>query len=143
MLDITSLAIDVEKSEEGEWFPFPGTEAKFKIKRFNNDKAEHLQAQLTLERWGELTGDDQKVADTADYEIRAKVLSTEVLAGWSGIGENGKELKFTAETAYKFLSDKKYSDLRKFVERTAMNGSNWRAKVEAEVTDSVKDTAAS
>lgn len=143
MLDISSLAIDVEKSEEGQWFPFLGTDAKFKVRRFNNDKAELLQSQLTLDNWEDLTGDDREKAERVEYEIRARVLAEEVLVDWKGLGQDGEELKYTPEVGFKFLSDKKYVDLRKFIERTAMNASNWRAKNEDAAAESVKDTAAS
>lgn len=147
MLDLNTLAIDVEAAENGKWFPYPGG-AEFLLGRFNSEAADQLRTKLTLENWEKLNpkdGDEAAIATANEVAagIDLQVLCEVILKDWKGVGENGKALKYTPELGKKYLGDKRFRDLRKFVENTAMRSTNWQEKVEAEVVESVKDIAAS
>ena len=143
MLDLNDIAIDAEAAENGKEFDFYDTGAKFTIARFNNDKAEAMRSMLTLELWDDLTSKEPEVAAAADKKLKIEVLASCVLLGWSGIGENGKETPYTPENALAILSDPRYSDVRRFVERNAMSPTNFKEAKESAATESVKNTAAS
>ena len=140
MLEIKSLSIDPVAAEEGTWANFMG--AKFLIARHNSDKANQLRSTLTLERWEEITANDENAHQLA-RQIGTKVLAEAVLLDWKDVGDKGEELKYTAEVGYTYLIDPRFRDLVQFIENYSMNRSNYRERAEAEVADSVKSTAVS
>lgn len=147
MLDLNTLAVDVEAAENGKWFPYPGG-AEFLICRFNNEAADQMRTRLTMENWEVLNpkeGDEVAMAKANEVaeDLDLKVICHVILKDWKGVGVEGKALKYTPELGEKYLGDKRFRDLRKFVENNSMRSANWRETVEASVTESVKDTAAS
>lgn len=144
MLNINDLAIDMAAAEGGKWITYPGFPLKFKIRRFHSEKVEQLQAALTLEVWDVLTGDDKEAADKAAEQVTIRVLSEAVLMDWEGISVDGKTpLAFSPQAAVDILSRPELRDIRRFVERSSINDSNWRLKAEEAVVEDVKPTAAS
>lgn len=140
MLDIESLAVDPTAAEEGTWANFMG--ARFLIARLNNDKAIQLRSKLALENWDELTAGGEK-AEELSTKIDAQVLAEAVLLDWKGITAGGKEVKYSPKVGMKYLADPRFRDLVQFVQNYAVNRANYREKAEQEVTESVKDSAAS
>ncbi|MCY1301827.1 hypothetical protein D9M70_514600 [compost metagenome] len=141
MLDIESLAVDPVAAEEGTWASYLG--AKFLIARHNSDKATFLRSKLTLERWDEITGEDAEVAGEAARQINAKVMAEAVLLDWEGVTKDGGEITYTPEVGYQYLVDPRFRDLVQYIENFSLNRANYRERVEAEVAESVKDSAAS
>lgn len=143
MFDINSTAIDVEASEEGKWFDYEGG-SKFLIARHSNDAAETMRAELTIEHWDALTDkENPEKARELQRELECRVLCQHVLKDWKGVGSGGTLIKYTPEEGMKYLGDKRFKDLRRFVEINALNAGNWRAQAEEKAVESVKDTAAS
>lgn len=140
MLDIDSLAVDPTAAEEGVWASFMG--AKFKIARSNSDRANHLRAKLTLARWDEITGGGEEAEQIAN-EVQARVLAESVLLDWEGVTKAGKPIKYTPDLAFEYLNNPRFRDLAQFVENYSLNRGNYRDRVETEVAESVKDSAAS
>lgn len=140
MLDIDSLAVDPTASEEGTWANFMG--ARFLIARSNNSKATQMRAKLALAQWDELTAGDEK-AEILSQEIDAKVAAETILLGWENVTKGGKPVKYTAEVGYKYLIDPRFRDLQQFISNYSFNRSNYQEQAEAEVVESVKDSAAS
>lgn len=140
MLEIKSLSIDPVAAEEGTWANFMG--AKFLIARHNSDKANQLRSTLTLERWEEITANDENANQLA-RQIGTKVLAEAVLLDWKDVGDKGVEIQYTPEVGYQYLIDPRFRDLVQFIENYSMNRSNYRERAEAEVADSVKSTAVS
>lgn len=140
MLELESLAVDPSAAEEGTWANFMG--GRFLIARHNCDKANQLRSKLTLEKWDEITAGDEKSEDIA-RQITTRVLAEAVLLDWEGVAKDGKALKYTPELGYQYLIDPRFRDLNQFIENYSLNRANYREKAEREVTESVKDSAAS
>ena len=140
MLEIKSLSVDPVSAEEGTWANFMG--AKFLIARHNSEKASQLRATLTLERWEEITANDENAQKLA-HQIGTKVLAEAVLLDWKDVGDKGVEIKYTPEVGYSYLIDPRFRDLAQFVENYSMNRANYQERAEAEIADSVKSIAAS
>ena len=147
MLDLQTLAIDVDAAENGKWFTYLNG-SELLIRRYNNERADQLRTQLTMERWEELSTnaeDPESIVRAGEVlkEIELAVITEEILVDWKGIGFGGEIVKYTPEVGRQFLGDKRFRDLRKFVENQSMNTGHWREKVASEITESVKDSAAS
>ena len=118
MLEIKSLSIDPVAAEEGTWANFMG--AKFLIARHNSDKANQLRSTLTLERWEEITANDENANQLA-RQIGTKVLAEAVLLDWKDVGDKGVEIQYTPEVGYQYLIDPRFRDLVQFIENYSMN----------------------
>lgn len=140
MLEIKSLSVDPVSAEEGTWANFMG--AKFLIARHNSEKASQLRATLTLERWEEITANDENAQKLA-HQIGTKVLAEAVLLDWKDVGDKGVEIQYTPEVGYSYLIDPRFRDLAQFVENYSMNRANYQERAEAEIADSVKSIAVS
>lgn len=140
MLDIDSLAVDPTASEEGTWATFMG--AKFLIARSNNSKATQLRAKMALDNWDELTAGDEK-AEVLSREIDTRVMADAVLLDWENVTKGGKPVKYKPDVGYTYLIDPRFRDLLEFVQRYSFNRANYQEQAESEITDSVKDSAAS
>jgi len=141
MLDIESLAVNLETAENGRWFDYPGG-GRFLIARFNNSRAEGMRTALTLEHWDKLQNLNEETGKLYE-EIDARVMSETVLLGWEDVGSKGKPIKYTPEVGFKYLSDPRMRDLYMFVRNQSINRGNYAEKAEAEAVEEVKDTAAS
>lgn len=140
MLDIESLAVDPKAAEDGVWADFMG--ARFKIARHNSDRCNQLRAKLTLENWDQIAAGDE-AADKVAQEINAKVVAQAVLLDWEKVQKAGKDLPYTAELGYEYLSNPRFRDLLQFVENFSMNRGNYRERAITEAAEQVKPTAAS
>lgn len=139
MLDLNSLRSDKKASEEGTWATYFG--GKFLVARYNNDKATQLRAKLTIENFDVISKQDDEALRLSD-EINAKVMSEAVLLDWQGVGIDGKEVKFSVEAAYKFLSDPELRDFYQFIENYSLNRSNYQTSNEVNALNSVKSLSA-
>lgn len=140
MLDIDSLAVDPVAAESGVWANFMG--ARFLIARHNNEAGAFTRSKLALQKWDILSAGGPE-ADKAAAEISSQVTASHVLLDWEGVYSGGKAIKYTPERGLKYLTDPRFRDLQQFIENFSMNRANYREKAEQEVTDSVKDSAAS
>ena len=140
MLELDTLAVDPAAAEEGTWANFMG--GRFLIARHNCDKANQLRSKLTLENWEKITAGDEAAEELA-RQITARVTAETILLGWEGVAKDGKPLKYIPEIGYQYLIDPRFRDLAQFIENYSLNRANYREKAEREVTESVKDSAAS
>ena len=140
MLELNHLRADPALSEDGVWADFFG--ARFLIARHNNPKAEQLRSRLTLEAW-EVISSGGEEAKNALALVETRTLATAVLLGWENVGMNGEILEYSPEVAEGLLADPALRDLRQFIENFSFNRGNYREKAEAEVSASVKGSAAS
>jgi len=140
MLNIESLAVDQELASNGTWADFAG--ARFLIARYNNDKASLLRNKLALENMKVLQS-GTKEADEKSDEITLKVLTETVLLDWQDVGSKDVAIKYTPKQGHKYLADPRFSDLREFIQNYSINRANYQEEVEVEVSESVKNTAAS
>lgn len=147
MLNLKTLKIDSEAAENGKWVKYPGTNARFLIRRFNSEEAEKLRTELIIEHHDVLTGEDSEAGQAIGGKIDLEVLVRTILVDWEGIGDevDGEvvEVKYTPDVGLKYLGDLAFADLRRFVERYSMNSANYRAKQIESAAKSVKGTAAS
>ena len=139
MLDLKYLRADKKSSEEGTWAEYFG--GKFLIARYNNDKATQLRAKLTLENYDKLISGEE-TSECLLNEINAKVMAEAILLDWKDIGEDGKEIAFSPEVAFKFLFDPTLKDFYQFVENYSLNRANYQVKNEVAALESVKHTSA-
>lgn len=143
MLNIESLAVDPKLASEGSWTKFAG--AEFLIARNSNPKADQLRNQLFL------SGDNMSIIQAGGeameklaQEIDIEVMSQAILLDWKDVGDSkGKPIKYSPAVGKKFLGDEKYRDLHKFVENYSLNRANFRDRIEQDVAETVKPTAAS
>lgn len=138
MLDINTLAVDPDRSNEGVWFPFFG--ARLRIARSSNEEADKMRRRLWVENLETL----QKGGDEAEElsgQIELQVMAHCVLRDWEDLGSGGKPLKYSPEAALKYLSDPQFIDFRTFVENVSQNREKYRAEAESEAVETVKGTA--
>lgn len=145
MLDLETLAVDPKKARDGTWVNAYG--AKFKVARFNNRAAESARASALADFYQKLSERDGAKVDPHDEEklqdIQARIMADHVLVDWKGIAQNGKELKYSAATAYKILRDEKYQDLFNLIVRESLKYENFSAAADKEIVKDVKPTASS
>ena len=144
MFVIDSLAVDLDSSENGRWFTYPGG-GRFLIARYNNSKAEQMRSALTLANYEELQAGGEKAEELFD-KIEAEVMANTILLDWDEVatsGSNGKPVKYTAELGFAYLHRPDMRDFFNFVRNNSLNRANYSAKAEEEVVEDVKGTAAS
>lgn len=115
MGSLSKFRLDIDKSVEGQWFPFAeGIEVK--IARMHNaeyDKYldELRQPHIHQIRTGTL---DVKTFD----EITKKAMAKCVIRDWKNLqDEKGKEIKYSPEKAYEILNDPENEIFLGWIER--------------------------
>jgi hypothetical protein len=139
MLDLKSIAVDAAKSVNGHWVKWMG--AEFLLARYSNRFAETARAQLHLEWYKKLQ--QEKISDNEEQEYRrrhAEIIASYVLLDWKNIGEDGKELPYSAEKAVELLTDDSYQDLLDFIIQESTNRDNYLKDAEAQVVAEVKNS---
>lgn len=145
MFDINAIAVDPKKAIGGTWVNAFG--AKFKVARFNNRAAEAARASAMVDFYEKLTSRDGSKIDESDndalQDIQARVMADHVLLDWKGLAQNGKELKFSADAAYRILKEPKYQDFYNMILRESLKHENFSAAAEKAIAKDVKPTASS
>ncbi len=83
-----------------------------------------------VERHSAVLDLNTKESEELNEDIMADVLAKTIILGWEGITDGGEKVKFSPETAKKFIL--KYEDFRKLVTSFATDINNYRAAQEAE-----------
>ena len=143
MFDLDSVAIDHKVASGGKWVEFMN--GRFLVARWNNRKAENLRNELHMEFYSELSklGEGKMPDDLEDKfaTIQARIMAETVLLGWENVGQKGKELKFSPETALKVLSNPAYVDLYQFIQNESIKRENFVAQSTEKVVKDVKLSA--
>ncbi|QBJ04562.1 tail assembly chaperone [Pseudomonas phage Lana] len=139
MLDLAKIAVDPKLSQEGVWAEFWG--GRFLLARRGPAYQARL-GELYLEK-KDLIKSDTKEGTEALMEIYQRSFADTVLLNWEGVSDEGVEIEFSPEAAFKVLSDPRLAELTTFLEQFSLNHSNYREAAEAEVADNVKSTAVS
>ncbi|QYW06473.1 putative pre-tape measure chaperone protein [Pseudomonas phage UAntarctica] len=139
MLELTSIAIDPELAANGTWLDYMG--GRFLVAR---------QGPAHQERLGQLFNEHADLIKSGTPEGTAKLLeiyqrafADTCLLNWEGVVEKGEALPYTPDVGFKVLSDVRYAELAAKLEQFSLMHSNYRTKVEAEVAQEVKSSAAS
>lgn len=140
-LDLDSIAVDPNLSQEGVWAKFLGGE--FLLARRGPEYNARLGS-LYNENLATIKDKTQpEVSGRMVLEIYQRAFADTVLKGWRGITKGGVELEFSPETAFQILSDPRQAELATFLEQFSLNHGNYQAAVEAEVANDVKSSAVS
>lgn len=144
MLELNSLRLDPQKSNEGTWIDYIGG-TRLLVARYDNRDMQAFKTRKAVEH-GKIFTDyenNREEAERLSAEIEAEAMATFVLLDWEGFVENGEPLEYTLELGIKIFSDETYDEFREFISRVARNSSNYRVESEARVAESVKEAAAS
>lgn len=112
MLDIfKAYAVNLDAEVKGVWRNLPGsTTAKVLIARFGND----AYSKAVREKFEQHQADLSAGGDEADDLAKKLFLEIQVdtlILGWKGIGENGKELKYSREKAIELFGKPEMKNL--------------------------------
>ncbi len=145
MFDLESIALDPKKAQEGTWVSAYG--AKFKIAKYSSRGAEAARAAALADFYQKLTARAEGKIDEKDtaelQDIEARVMADHILVDWKNLAQKGKELKYSADAAFKILRDPKYQDLFNLVLRESLKYDNFAAAADKEIVKDVKHTASS
>jgi hypothetical protein len=139
MLELTSIAVDPKLAHSGVWFEYfggsflvarQGAEHQAELGRLFTENAELIKA-------GGVEGNAKLV------EIYQRAFAKTAVLDWKGVTQNGEELPYSAELAYKILSNPLYAELAVALERFSLTHSNYQVKVEQDLADEVKSSAVS
>lgn len=141
MAKLSTLAIDLDLANNGTWANFSGV--KFLVRRISADEPQALRSKLVMENLDALQADPEgQVAKDLQEQIDVRVLAETVLIGWENLeNDDGTPMDFSPEQAAQILSDKRYGDLRTFVQNYSFNRENYQRKAEQAVAEEVKISA--
>lgn len=143
LFDISQLAVDPKKSNEGVWVDLYGTGVEFLLARHNNRNAVNARLAADASMYKELRdakGDDLDALQEKLRISQARVLADHVLLDWKGMEFEG-ETKYTPELAFRLLSNPAYEEVFQFVIRESINNEHFRLENEQEITEDVKPSA--
>lgn len=101
---------DSKKEIEGVWESI-SSDAKLLIARMGNPAFQ--KAYSKLPKFVQTEIDNKSIDDEEGSIILSDIIGKTILLGWKGIGENGKEIKFSESNAISYL--KKYPNFRQLV----------------------------
>lgn len=144
LFDISKLAVDPKKSNEGVWVDLYGTGVEFLIARHNNRNATNARLASEVALYKDLRNtSDTDAANAIQEKLRqsqARVLADHVLLDWKGMSFKG-QTEYTPDLAYELLSDPAYEDIFQFVVRESISNEHFRLDNEEEIIDDVKPSA--
>lgn len=140
-LDLDSIAVEPNLAQDGVWADFLG--GRFLLARRGHEYNARL-GQLYNENLALIKDkSNPEVSTKKVLEIYQRAFSDTVLKDWEGISRGGQPVEFSAEEAFKVLSDPRQAELAQFLEQFSLNHSNYQTAVEAEVANDVKSSAVS
>ncbi len=143
MFDLDTIAIDPVLASEGKWVSYMGGE--FLIARWNNRKAETLRNEKHMEFYSELSkAEEGKIPEGLEKQfsdIQAQIMAQTILLDWKGVGQKGKEIKYTVEEGFKFLSDPAFVDLFQFIQNESIKRDNFASANSEKIVEDVKPSA--
>lgn len=140
-LDLDSIAVEPNLAQEGVWADFLG--GRFLLARRGHEYNAKL-GQLYNENLALIKDKaNPEVSARKVLEIYQRAFAETVVKNWEGITRGGVPVEFSAEEAFKILSDPRQAELCQYLEQFSLNHSNYQAAVEAEVANDVKSSAVS
>jgi hypothetical protein len=123
------FAVDDDEAEHGKWFSF-GKNIRIKIRRHKSEKSIKVREKLDApyaQASRKLSDLPKKIQD----EITYRHLAEGIIADWEGVyGVDGKEVPYSADAAYKFLSHPKLREFRDKIADLSVDLSNFISKKE-------------
>lgn len=138
-LCLDDIAVDPTLAEAGTWMDYMG--GRFLIARKGNAYKE-AQIKLYNEHRDLLMSDTQEGREKG-LEIERKLFAEFVLLDWDVVDRKGEPVFYTKELGYQLVCDPRYAELVERIEVYSMIHRNYQEKVEDEVAQEVKDSAAS
>lgn len=110
MSKLLSIATDIDKNENGKWFPYPSSEIEFLIARAGNKK----HSAFLKEAKG---GEDRKGWEAF----------VDILLDWKNVDdEAGKSIKFNKTQLKKMAEDERYVSVFTWITNVALSEENYR-----------------
>jgi hypothetical protein len=124
MADLSALAVDVAKQEDGAW-----VEYRFGVRlKVRSMSAESVHAAFAEERRAVAQGIRAgTIADGSHVDILMKVAAFVLLADWAELELDGQPLPFSHEKAHELFLDPRYRHIGDFVIATASSWETFRA----------------
>lgn len=145
MLELSSIAIDPALANKGAWFEYMG--GRFLVARQGAQHQEVLgllyQEAAEIVNAKDSEGRPTVEASAKLIEIYQRAFAQTCLVDWDGITEGGEPLPYSAESAFKILSNPRYQELTSKLEQFSLMHSNYRERVQEEVAQTVKSSAGS
>jgi len=126
--DISNMASDIKKENEGVWHDYEGG-LRLKIARLNNE--DHQQFMLEKRRevnQSQRFGVGGEIGKEKLNELTIEGMARHILVNWECMVENGKTLAYSVKEATRIIT--KYPKFFRLVEEEAMNDANF--KIESE-----------
>jgi hypothetical protein len=143
MFDLDTIAIDPVLASEGKWVKY--MRGEFLVARWNNRKAETLRNEKHMEFYSELSKTEEgKIPEGLEKQfsdIQARIMAETILLDWKGVGQKDKEIQYTADEGFKFLSDPSFVDLFQFIQNESISRDNFASANVAKIVEDVKPSA--
>ena len=124
-MDLNSVQLDLDKEKEGVWVDIDAT-TRLCIARMYNPKFNKLFEKLAAPYKNAvkrgMLGDDKA------NELMNKAISKTILIDWEGLTSDGKPLKYSPDTAFDILNDKRYVTFRQMILDVAEDEAVYRAE---------------
>lgn len=138
MLNLDSIAVDPDLAESGTWFEYMG--GRFLVAR-EGRRSDALLMQLYNENLALLKSETHE-GNLKAIEINNRVFAETILLDWADIVDKDKNpIAYTPELGMKLVENPMMGELVTAIQRFSRMHSNYRAVVEAEVAEDVKNTA--
>jgi hypothetical protein len=139
MLCLDDIAIDPTLAEAGTWMDYMG--GRFLIARKG---AAYQTAQIALynEHRDLMKSNTQESREKA-IEIERRLFAEFVLLDWEVVDREKNPVPYTKEAGYKMVCDPRFGELVDRIEMYSMVHKNYQARVEEDVAEEVKSSAAS
>lgn len=138
MLNLDSIAVDPNLAESGTWFEYMG--GRFLVAR-EGRRSDALLMQLYNENLALLKSETHE-GNLKAIEINNRVFAETILLDWADIVDADKNpIPYTPELGVKLVENPLMGELVTAIQRFSRMHSNYRAVVEAEVAEDVKNTA--
>ena len=128
--DISAMATDVKKENEGVWHDYDGG-LRLKIARLNNE--DHQQFMLEQRRklnQSQRFGVGGEISKAELKRLTIEGMALHILVGWECMVEDGKTLAYSLEEAVRIIT--KYPKFFRLVEEEAMDDANFKIESDAD-----------
>jgi len=133
--DINDFKLDKAAKQDGVWVEMGG-DAAFLIASFDNPSFTDAFRKAT-KPYNDL---GKKISEDDQLEIMARTMSQFIVLDWRGVFDGDKELKYSADNAYRLLKELEWIRSRLIAE--AQNLENFRQKAR-EATEGNSEAASS
>lgn len=126
MKGLNSFAIDVEKEETGIWEDLGGME--FLIAKAGNKAWKDLFKKLEFAKFGKASRNKDRDPEV-ELDILIQCLAKTAILDWKNVTLDEKEIKYSKETAYEILSDKRFKLLTEALLDLALNQERFKEEM--------------